>query len=99
MNRQVGIKQADSEMEEEKMTNDIKFEVGSTHENMKGVFGVVSIHRDKMMIRWDDGSEAVTSVDLQKRIIERMAYENGLAKGTEGAKPKKAKKPSKTKKA
>jgi hypothetical protein len=81
------------------MSNEKKFEVGSTYENMKGVFGVVSIHRDTMMIRWEDGSEVVTSVDLQKRIIERMAYENGLAKGTEGAKPKKVKKPSKTKKA
>ncbi len=81
------------------MASDIKFEVGATYENMKGVFGVVSIHRDTMMIRWDDGSEAVTSIDLQKRIIERMAYENQMKKAAQEAKPKKAKKAPKAKKA
>ena len=57
------------------MDDDIKFEVGSTYENMKGTFEVVSISRDAMVIRWDDDKEITTSVDLQKRILERMAYD------------------------
>jgi hypothetical protein len=28
-----------------------------------------------MVIRWENGNEIETTVDLQKRIIERMAFE------------------------
>jgi len=77
------------------MTSVLKFEVGSTYENMKGAYEVVSIHRDSMKIRWDDGSEAVTSPDLQQRIIERMALEKKAEAADEAANEKKIKKPRK----
>jgi hypothetical protein len=57
------------------MADEVKFEVGGTYENMKGAYEVISIQKDSMVIRWQDGFELVTSMDLQKRIIERMAYE------------------------
>lgn len=61
-----------------KVADDFKFEVGERYENMKGVYEVISIHRDDMVIRWNNGDEVSTPVDLQKRIIERMAYERKL---------------------
>ena len=70
---------------------EIKFAVGETYENVKGVYEVVSIHRDSMVIRWEDGSEATTSLDLQYRIIERMAFEKDLEEQKK-AKEKKKKK-------
>jgi hypothetical protein len=42
---------------------------------MKGLYEVISIRRNEMVIRWEDGKEIATTVDLQKRIIERMAFE------------------------
>lgn len=57
------------------MADNFKFEVGSKYENMKGVYEVVSIHKNDMVIRWDDGSEVNTTAELQMRIIERMALE------------------------
>ncbi len=55
-----------------------KFEVGAMYENMKGVYQVVSIQNNSMVIRWNDGSEIVTPVELQKRIINRMAREEEI---------------------
>jgi hypothetical protein len=55
-----------------------KFEVGTMYENMKGLYEVISIQRESMVIRWQDGSEMATTVNLQKRIIDRMAYEKDL---------------------
>jgi len=57
------------------MADNFKFEVGSKYENMKGGYEVVSMHKNDMVIRWDDGSEVNTTVELQMRIIERMALE------------------------
>ena len=72
------------------MTEDIKFETGETYRNMKGAFEVISIQRDAMHIRWEDGREIVTSVELQKRIIERMAYEKELQRQGDAKKKKKS---------
>jgi hypothetical protein len=58
--------------------NGFEFEVGARYENMKGVYTVISIQNNSMVIRWNDGSEVVTPVELQKRIIDRMAYEKEL---------------------
>jgi len=52
-----------------------KLEVGSTYENMKGQYEVISIPNDAMVIRWQDGFELLTSVELQQRILERMAFD------------------------
>jgi hypothetical protein len=60
------------------MTEEIKFEIGEKYENMKGAFEVLAIRRDSMDIRWEDGEEISTSIDLQKRIIERMRFEKEL---------------------
>jgi hypothetical protein len=79
------------------MSNEPNFEVGSKYENMKGVYEVISIHKDSMMIRWDDGSEIATSADLQKRIIERMAYESKMEQSNESVKVKKTVKAKKNK--
>jgi len=72
------------------MGDDFKFEVGSTYKNMKGAYEVVSISKDTMVIRWDDDQRVTTSVDLQKRILERMRYDKGLQQQkNEGKKHKK----------
>jgi hypothetical protein len=60
------------------MTEEIKFEIGEKYENMKGAFEVLAIRRDSMDIRWEDGEEISTSIDLQRRIIERMQFEKEL---------------------
>jgi hypothetical protein len=77
------------------MADNFKFEVGSTYKNMKGVYEVVSVHKNAMLIRWGDGSEANTTVDLQMRILERMAFEKEVA---EQKKKKEKKKSPKAKK-
>ena len=72
------------------MEDDFKFEVGSTYKNMKGVYEVVSINKDTMVIRWDDDNRVTTSVDLQKRILERMHFDKELQQQkSEGKKKKK----------
>jgi hypothetical protein len=73
------------------MTDEIKFEVGEKYENMKGVFEVVAIRRDSMDIRWEDGEEISTPIDLQQRIIERMRFEKELEAAQKAQKAKKAK--------
>lgn len=77
------------------MEDNFKFEIGETYENMKGPYEVVSIRRNEMIIRWEDGSEADTTVDLQMRIIERMAFEK---EEQEQKKKKEKKKSTKSKK-
>ena len=72
--------------------DDFKFEVGATYENMKGGYEVVSIRNDSMVIRWKDGTEVNTSVELQKRIIDRMAFEKEKEEALKQEKAKKKKK-------
>ena len=57
------------------MADDFNFEVGAIYENMKGAYEVISIRKNEMVIRWKNGIEIATTVDLQKRIIERIALE------------------------
>lgn len=57
------------------MEHDFKFEVGSTYENMKGEYEVISIKGENMVIRWTDGSEIETTTDQQRRILERLDHE------------------------
>ena len=68
---------------------DIEFRIGQEHENMKGVYRVLSIDRDAMCICWEDGEEVTTTVSLQSRIIERMHRELALTRGNRGGKSKK----------
>jgi hypothetical protein len=80
------------------MEEDFKFEVGGKYKNMKGPYEVISIHRDSMVIRWTSGTELATTVDLQKKIIERMAFEKRLLQENL-KKLEKAKKPKRKTKA
>jgi len=73
------------------MTEEIKFEIGEKYENMKGAFEVLAIRRDSMDIRWEDGEEISTSIDLQRRIIERMQFEKEQEQTQAAQKVKKAK--------
>ena len=54
---------------------EIVFNVDEQYENEKGVFRVVSIHRDEMIIRWENGEEIKTDIKLQRRIAERRRWE------------------------
>ncbi len=62
------------------MDDDLKFEVGSTYENMKGLFTVVSVHDENMVIRWNDGAEIDTSMVMQRKIIDRITKEREVEK-------------------
>ena len=42
------------------------FEVGSEYENLKGPYRVVAKDGERITIRWEDGSEVVTSEKHQK---------------------------------
>ena len=55
--------------------NGIQFEVGQQYENAKGTYEVLAIEGDAMCIRWETGEEVVTTVKMQRRIIERMQRE------------------------
>ena len=57
---------------------EFQFEVGQKYENVKGVYEVLSIDDDMMTIQWETGEQASTSIDLQKRIIERIQFEIDL---------------------
>lgn len=53
----------------------IEFVVGETYENEKGVFEVLSIQRDAMVIQWENGESIETTVSFQRRIQERRLWE------------------------
>jgi len=57
------------------MSEKIELKVGHKYENMKGVYEVISINGDSMIIRWESGEQISTPMDLQRRIIERMQTE------------------------
>ncbi len=67
-----------------------KFEVGGTYENVKGLYEVISIEKDVMVIRWQDGAQIATSVELQQRILERMSFEKEKAAHRVAVKPRKS---------
>ena len=69
---------------------EIRFEVGGKYENMKGVYEVIAIHKDSMDIRWENGEEVTTPIDLQQRIIERMQHEKEIEEAKALQKAKKA---------
>lgn len=54
---------------------EFEFNVDEQYENEKGVFTVLSIHRDEMVIRWESGEEIRTDIDLQCRIQIRRQWE------------------------
>jgi len=66
----------------------IMFEIGSTHENEKGTYEVLSMdeRKDVMVIKWESGEEATTAISFQRRIIERVQAELEAAKTGNGSK-------------
>ena len=54
---------------------DVKFVVDEQYENEKGVFTVISIRGDDMLIRWVDGKEIKTTVSFQQMIQRRRQRE------------------------
>lgn len=55
--------------------NGIEFIVDEQYENEKGVFTVLSIHRNEMVIRWESGEEIRTDIELQRNIQARRQWE------------------------
>ena len=51
---------------------EVEFEVGQQYENRKGKYEVLEIAGDDMLIRWDAGEEASTTMTMQRRIIDNM---------------------------
>lgn len=78
------------------MIDTIEFKVGDKYENMKGPYEVISIDGDSMIIRWENGEEVSTEIDLQQRILERLDWEKRMK---EAARQKKAAKPQKSRSA
>ena len=74
-----------------------EFTVDEQYENEKGIFTVVSIKRQEMVIRWENGETITTSTNLQGRIQERKQREKiakeEMDKGTKSRPRKKAKTP------
>lgn len=56
-------------------STEIEFNIDEQYENEKGVFTVVAKERDEMVIRWENGEEARTDIELQRRIMERREWE------------------------
>lgn len=54
----------------------IEFQIDEQYENEKGVFTVVSIHRNEMVIRWESGEEIRTDIELQRNIQARRQWED-----------------------
>ncbi len=54
------------------------FVVGEKYENEKGIFTVMSIEKDEMLIRWTNGEEAQTSMEFQDRIQQRRNWEKSV---------------------
>ncbi len=69
--------------------DEITFDVGSTYENEKGPYEVLTLDKnaDSMVIRWESGEEVTTTIGFQRRIIQRIRLEIEVAK----AGPKKRK--------
>jgi hypothetical protein len=56
-------------------STEFEFLVDETYENEKGVFTVKSIKKGDMVIRWENGEEAQTSILFQSRIQKRRQWE------------------------
>ena len=54
---------------------EFKFSFDEQYENEKGIFTVLSIHKNEMVIQWKNGEKIRTEIDLQRRIQERRQRE------------------------
>jgi hypothetical protein len=56
-------------------TTEFEFNFDEQYEKEKGVFTVLSIHKNEMEIQWKNGEKTRTEIDLQRRIQERRQRE------------------------
>ncbi len=68
----------------------IEFVVGETYENEKGLFEVLSIERDAMVIKWESGESIETTVSFQRRVQERRRWERQMREKKAAASSSKA---------
>jgi hypothetical protein len=66
---------------------EFKFNFDEQYENEKGIFTVISIHKNEMVIQWENGEKSRTEIDLQRRIQERRQREK-IAEEAKGNKAK-----------
>jgi hypothetical protein len=66
---------------------EFKFNFDEQYENEKGIFTVLSIHKNEMVIQWKNGEKSRTEIDLQRRIQERRQREK-IAEDAKGNKAK-----------
>jgi hypothetical protein len=57
------------------VNDNILFKIGNKYRNRKGLYEVISISSDSMIIQWENGEKISTTVGLQQRIIEGMEIE------------------------
>ena len=75
-----------------------EFTVDEQYENEKGIFTVVSIDKQDMVIRWQNGAKITTNIDLQGRIQKRKQREKIIREEKENdtkSRPRKGSKISK----
>ena len=77
---------------------EFEFTVDEQYENEKGIFTVVSIDKQDMVIRWQNGQKVTTNIDLQGRIQKRKQREKIIREGKDNdtkSRPRKRSKISK----
>ena len=53
----------------------IRFEVGQKYTNEKGVFEVLSLQGDQMVMKFENGEQISSDIELQHRIQKRRLLE------------------------
>jgi hypothetical protein len=73
----------------EKITEiaEIEFKVGESYSNEKGVFEVMSIDGDQIVIQFENGEKISSDIAMQRRIQDRRQWEQSV-KEREAASPK-----------
>jgi hypothetical protein len=56
-------------------TTEFKFSFDEQYENEKGIFTILSINKNEMVIQWKNGEKIKTKIDFQCRIQERRQRE------------------------
>ena len=75
---------------------EFKFTVDEQYENEKGIFTVLSIHKNDMVIQWENGEKIQTETDFQGRIQKRRQLEKIAREAKENEGGKKPRKTSKS---
>ena len=68
------------------LTTDFEFTVNEQYENEKGIFTVLSIQKNEMVIKWQNGEKMTTDMSLQGRIQRRREREKLMKEADENDK-------------